>query len=157
MSGRGALNWRQQALVNRAISLGADGDGRMAVTLPYPVESQIDLRQNPDAGLHPQKSCSNWPGVSPGDPHPRDSHTPATKAENCRPVRFSDFRWVCAALDRSHTVLLRCAWSVTCVCVWPFGEGNGNPLQCSCQENPTDGGAWWAAVYGVAQSRTRLK
>ena len=38
-----------------------------------------------------------------------------------------------------------------------FGEGNGNPLQCSCLENPRDGGAWWAAVYGVAQSRTQLK
>ena len=37
------------------------------------------------------------------------------------------------------------------------GEGNGNPLQCSCLENPRDGGAWWAAVYGVAQSRTRPK
>ena len=36
-------------------------------------------------------------------------------------------------------------------------EGNGNPLQCSCPENPRDGGAWWAAVSGVAQSRTRLK
>ena len=39
----------------------------------------------------------------------------------------------------------------------PHGEGNGNPLQCSCLENPRDSGAWWAAVYGVAQSRTRLK
>ena len=38
-----------------------------------------------------------------------------------------------------------------------IGEGNGNPLQCSCLENPRDGGAWWAAVYGVAQSRTRLR
>ena len=38
-----------------------------------------------------------------------------------------------------------------------IGEGNGNPLQCSCLENPMDGGAWWAAVYGVARSRTRLK
>ena len=37
------------------------------------------------------------------------------------------------------------------------GEGNGNPLQCSCLENPRDGGAWWAAVSGVAQSRTQLK
>ena len=37
------------------------------------------------------------------------------------------------------------------------GEGNGNPPQCSCLENPRDGGAWWAAVYGVAQSQTRLK
>ena len=38
-----------------------------------------------------------------------------------------------------------------------IGEGNGNPLQCSCLENPRDGGAWWPAVYGVAQSRTPLK
>ena len=38
-----------------------------------------------------------------------------------------------------------------------IGVGNGNPLQCSCLENPRDGGAWLAAVYGVAQSRTRLK
>ena len=37
------------------------------------------------------------------------------------------------------------------------GEGNGNPLQCSCLENPRDWGAWWVAIYGVAQSRTRPK
>ena len=37
------------------------------------------------------------------------------------------------------------------------GEGNGNPLHCSCLENPRDGGAWWAAVYGATQSWTRLK
>ena len=43
-------------------------------------------------------------------------------------------------------------FSLSCI-----GEGNGNPLQCSCLENPRDGGAWWSAVYGVAQSRTRLK
>ena len=35
-----------------------------------------------------------------------------------------------------------------------FGEGNGNPLQCSCLENPRDRGAWWAAIYGIAQSNT---
>ena len=38
-----------------------------------------------------------------------------------------------------------------------IGEGNGNPPQYSCLENPSDGGAWWAAVYGVSQSQTRLK
>ena len=42
-------------------------------------------------------------------------------------------------------------FSLSCI-----GEGNGNPLQCSCLENPRDGGAWWAAFYGVAQSWTRL-
>ena len=41
--------------------------------------------------------------------------------------------------------------------LWYIGEGNGNPLQCSCLENPRDGGAWWAAVYRVAQSQTGLK
>ena len=41
--------------------------------------------------------------------------------------------------------------------LWYIGEGNGNALQCSCLENPRDGGAWWAAIYGVAQSWTRLK
>ena len=45
-------------------------------------------------------------------------------------------------------------WATSLSCI---GEGNGNPLQCSCPENPRDGGAWWAAVYGVSQSRTRLK
>ena len=43
-------------------------------------------------------------------------------------------------------------FSLSCI-----GEGNGNPLQCSCLENSRDGGAWWAAVYGVAQSPTWLK
>ena len=38
-----------------------------------------------------------------------------------------------------------------------IGEGNSNPLQCSCLENPRDSGAWWAAIYGVTQSQTRLK
>ena len=42
--------------------------------------------------------------------------------------------------------------SLSCI-----GEGNGNPLRCSCLENPRDGGAWWAAISGVAQSQTRLK
>ena len=45
-------------------------------------------------------------------------------------------------------------WATSLSCI---GEGNGNPLQCSCLENPRDGGARWAAVYGVAQSRMRLK
>ena len=43
-------------------------------------------------------------------------------------------------------------FSLSCI-----GEGNGNPLQCSCLENPRDGGAWWAAICGVTQSRTQLK
>ena len=89
--------------------------------------------------------------------------------------------WLCSKLppsqrkqgDYARSMSLWCACA--CVCMWclctrmsvlagslaPFpmspGEGNGNPLQCSCLENLRDGGAWWAAVYGVGQSRTRLK
>ena len=50
------------------------------------------------------------------------------------------------------TEQLHFCFSLSCI-----GEGNGTPFQHSCLENPRDGGAWWAAVYGVAQSRTRLK
>ena len=54
--------------------------------------------------------------------------------------------------ESDTTERLHFHFSLSCI-----GEGNDNPLQCSCLENPRDGGAWWAAVYGVAQSRTRLK
>ena len=62
------------------------------------------------------------------------------------------------SLIRSHlftldaTERLHFHFSLSCI-----GEGNGNPLQCSCLENPRDGGAWWAAIYRVARSRTQLK
>ena len=56
-------------------------------------------------------------------------------------------RWGSDTTERLHF-----HFSLSCI-----GERNGNPLQCSCLENPRDGGAWWAAVYGVAQSQTRLK
>ena len=58
--------------------------------------------------------------------------------------------WGCWELDMTER--LHFHFSLSCT-----GEGNGKLLQCSCLENPRDGGAWWAAVYGVAQSRTRLK
>ena len=54
--------------------------------------------------------------------------------------------------ESDMTEWLHFHFSFSCV-----GEGNGNPLQCSFLENPRDGGAWWVAVYGVTQSRTRLK
>ena len=56
------------------------------------------------------------------------------------------------SLESDMTGRLHFHFSLSCI-----GEGNGNPLQCSCLENPRDGGAWWAAVYGVAQSRTQLR
>ena len=83
---------------------------------------------------------SSWhptPALLPGKSHGRRSLL------GCSP----------GGLEESDTTERRhCHSSLSCI-----GEGNGNPLQCSCLENPRDGGAWWAAVYGVAQSRTRLK
>ena len=58
--------------------------------------------------------------------------------------------WGREELDTTEPLLFH--FSLSCI-----GEGNGNPLQSSCLENPRDGGAWWAAVHGVAQSQTRLK
>ena len=63
--------------------------------------------------------------------------------EGCSP-------WGCWGLDMTERLHFHFSFSF-------IGEGNGNPLQCSCLENPRDGGAWWAAAYGVAQSWTRLK
>ena len=56
-------------------------------------------------------------------------------------------RWGLGMTERLHFHL-----SLSCT-----GEGSGNPLQYSCLENPRDGGAWWAAIYGVSQSQTQLK
>ena len=58
--------------------------------------------------------------------------------------------WGCEESDTTERLHFHC--SLSCI-----AEGTGNPLQCSRLENPKDGGAWWAAVHGVAQSRTRLK
>ena len=63
------------------------------------------------------------------------------------PGRLPWSRW-----ESDPTEWLHFHFSLSCI-----GEGNGNPLQCSCLENPRDGGAWWAALYGVAQSQTWLK
>ena len=77
------------------------------------------------------------PVLLPGKSHGRRS------LEGCSP-------WGCEVSDTTEQ--LHFHFSLSCI-----GEGNGNPLQSSCLENPRDRGAWWAAVYGVAQSRTRLK
>ena len=77
------------------------------------------------------------PVLSPGKSHGRRS------LEGCSPWG----RWGSDLTERLHF-----HFSLSCI-----GKGNGNPLQCSCLENPKDGGAWWAAIYGVARSRTRLK
>jgi len=77
------------------------------------------------------------PVLLPGKSHGRRSLV------RCRP-------WGCWESDTTER--LHFHFSLSCI-----GEGNGNPLQCSCLENPRDGGAWWVAVCGVTQSQTRLK
>ena len=77
------------------------------------------------------------PALLPGKSHGRRSLV------GCSP-------WGCKELDTTER--LHFHFSLSCI-----GEGNGNPLQCSYLENPRDGGAWWAAVSGVAKSQIRLK
>ena len=80
---------------------------------------------------------------------------------------FQGFGYQAERSASEHSVLQE-PWALQqwdpCLTIFHFimssiisGGGNGSPLQCSCLENPRDGGVWWAAVYGVAQSRTRLK
>ena len=91
--------------------------------------------------LHLPSDWRRWwhptPVLLPGKSHGRRSLV------GCSPWG----RWGSDTTKRLHF-----HFSLPCI-----GEGNGNPLQCSCLENPRDGGSWWAALYGVAQSRTRLK
>ena len=83
-----------------------------------------------------EEAMAPTPVLLPGKSHGRRSLV------GCSP-------WGREELDTNER--LHFHFSLLCI-----GEGNGNPLQCSCLENPRDGGACWAAVYGVAQSRTRL-
>ena len=77
------------------------------------------------------------PVLLPGKPHGRRSLV------GCSPWGHK---------ESNTTERLHFHFSLSCI-----GEGDGNPLQCSCLENPRDGGAWWAAVYGVTQGQIRLK
>ena len=84
-----------------------------------------------------RRQCHPTPVLLPGKSHGWRS-----------PVGCS--AWDCEESDMTER--LHFPFALSCI-----GEGNGTPLQCSCLENPRDGGAWWAAIYGVAQSQTRLK
>ena len=84
-----------------------------------------------------EKAMASTPLLLPGKSHGRRSLL------GCSP-------WGCEESDMTER--LHFHFSLSCI-----GEGNGNPFQCSCLENPRDGGTWWAAVHGVAQSRTRPK
>ena len=84
-----------------------------------------------------EKAMAPTPVLLPGKSNGQRS------LEGCSPWG----RWGSDTTERLHF-----HFSLSCI-----GEGNGNPLQCSCLENLRDRGAWWAAIYGVTQSRTRLK
>ena len=112
-----------------------------------------------------QEYWSGLPFPSPGDlPNPGiEPRSPALWRRQWQPTPVllpgKSYGWRslvgCSPWGREEsdmTERLHFHFSLSCI-----GEGNGNPLQCSCLENPRDGGAWWAAVCGVAQSRTRLK
>ena len=85
-------------------------------------------------GIFLEKAMAPTPVLLPGKSHGRRSLV------GCSP-------W--GRKESDTTERLHFHFSLSCI-----GEGNDNPLQCSCLENPRDGGAWWAAVYGVAQSQT---
>ena len=84
-----------------------------------------------------RRQCHPTPVLLPGKSHGRRSLVGCNQWGH----------WGSDTTERLHF-----HFSLSCI-----GEGNGNPLQCSCLENPRDGGAWWAVVYGVTQSRIRLK
>ena len=90
-----------------------------------------------DANIHRRRQWHPTPVLLPGKSYGQRSLV------GCSPWG----RWGSDTTQRLHF-----HFSISCI-----GEGNGNPLQCSCLENPRDGGAWWAAIHGVTQSRTRLK
>ena len=98
----------------------------------YPLQYS-GLENSMDCIVHVEKAMHPTPVLLPGKSHGQRSLV------GCSP-------W-----DREEsdtTERLHFHFSLLCI-----GEGNGNPLQCSCLENPRDGGAWWAAIYGVAQSQ----
>ena len=110
----------------------------MRTTSAFSLNMSIgNIKAIPFVGSSEKAMASHSSTLAPGKSHGRRSLV------GCSP-------WGCEESDTTER--LHFDFSLSCT-----GEGNGNPLQCSCLENPRDGGAWWAAVYGVAQSRTWLK
>ena len=110
-------------------------EGKVLTTGP-PGKSLNDLFKY-SLSIRQRRQWHPTPVLLPGKSHGRRS------LEGCSP-------W--GREESDTTERLHFHFSLSCI-----GERNGNPLQCSCLKNPRDGGAWWAAVCGVAQSRTRLK
>ena len=117
------------------------------------------LWPTPSPTLSSDFTCSLTPSFQ-DPPQDAESHLVFTSPQ--QPLvcgGFSDFSYL---LWLWWFWRVQVGYSVNCFCLvlshrLELGEGNGNPHQYSCLENPVDGGAWWAAVHRVAQSRTRLK
>ena len=101
------------------------------------ITERINLLIKPPLAINRRRQWHPTPVLLPGESHGWRS------LEGCSPWG----RW-----ESDMTEQLPFHFPLSCI-----GEGNGNPLQCSCLGNPRDGEAWWAAIYGVTQSRTRLK
>ena len=141
---------RAHGLSNRFNSVSSpdcavDAQNLSLVSSP-PGETHINIHMNSTNFMDCFKTIyrSVWrrqwhptPVLLPGKSHGRRSLV------GCSP-------WGCQESDTTERLDFH--FSLSCI-----GEGNGSPLQCSCLENPRDGGAWLAAVYGVTQSQTRLK
>ena len=136
---------------------------------PWAVACQASL----STGFSRQEHWSEFPCPSPGnfpDPEikPMSLTSPALAGRSATwEAQFSSCPLSNFPILYTHTVstchppnwvaywvFLYCYFHFSLSCI---GEGNGNPLRCSCLENPRDGGAWWVSVYEVTQSQTRLK
>ena len=102
----------------------------------FPDHHRMD-KINTNAVVHRRRQWHPTPVLLPGKSHGRRSLVGCSQ-------------WGCKESDTTQQLHFHS--SLSCI-----GEGNGNPLQCCCLENPRDGEAWWAAIYGVAQCRTWLK
>ena len=129
------------SLIGKGICKRKDICSQVALVVKNPPANAGDIRDTgPIPGLGRSPSWREWqptPVFLPGESHGQRSLI------GCSP-------W--GREESDTTEWLHFCFSLSCI-----GQGNGNPLQCSCLENPRDGGAWWAAIYGVTQSWTRLK
>ena len=117
---------------------GAEGVPREADPRPHPLGGLCDGSAFAARSLdHRRRQWHPTPVLLPGKSHGRRSLVGSSPWDH---------------EESDTTERLHVHFSLSCI-----GEGNGNPLQCSCLENPRDGGACWAAVSGVTQSCTRLK
>ena len=130
-------HWIQDSATgDKVIIIRGQKDGSLCYAMPEGLVKQFAINQKA-VNVPRRRQWHPTPVLLPGKSHGRRSLV------GCCPWGHQ---------ESDTTERLHFHFSLSCI-----GEGNGNLLQCSCLENPRDGGAWWAAVYGVAQSWTRLK